>query len=133
MNATAKTARPLRVLVVDDSQDDALLLLRTLGKIGFATEWARVDSATAMQAAFSGGGWDLVVSDYNIPGFGALEALEIARRHDPELPFFVVSGSMDDKVVAHLRRAGAQDCLLKHELSRLAPAIARGLRAAGPP
>lgn len=128
--ATATRPRLLRVLLVDDSPDDAFLLLRALGKGGIAAEHARVDSAEAMQDALAGRAWDLVISDYNIPGFGALEALAIARRHDPELPCIVVSGDVDEGLALRARHAGARDCLPKHDLARLVESVSSGVQDA---
>ncbi len=128
MNAPAPAPpRRLRVLLVEDSPDDALLLMRALGKGGFAPEHARVDTAAAMGEALAAGGWDLVISDFSMPEFSAMEALEMTRRHDPDLPFLIVSGNIGEDVAVGAMRAGAQDYLLKHNLKRLAPAVAREL------
>ncbi len=127
MNDIALPPRPLRVLLVEDTPDDALLLLRALGKSGFAPDPVRVDTAAAMREALDAGGWDIVISDYSMPAFSAMEALEMTKRHDPDLPFIIVSGNIGEDVAVGAMRAGAQDYLLKHNLKRLAPAVAREL------
>jgi diguanylate cyclase (GGDEF)-like protein/PAS domain S-box-containing protein len=120
-------ARPLRLLVVEDTPDDALLLVRALRKSGFAPEHVRVDTAAALRQALESGQWDIVVSDYSMPEFSAFQALEITRRHDAELPFIIVSGNIGEDVAVGAMRAGAQDYLLKHNLARLGPVVTREL------
>jgi len=125
--AIAAARRPLRVLLVEDTADDAVLLMRTLAKGGFAPEHIRVDTAKAMREALDAGAWDIVISDYSLPEFSAFQALEMTKRHDPDLPFIIVSGNIGEDVAVGAMRAGAQDYLLKHNLKRLAPAVAREL------
>ncbi len=127
MNDAAASPRPLRVLLVEDTPDDALLLMRALAKGGFAPEHVRVDTAAAMREALAAGAWDIVISDYSLPEFSAFQALEMTKRHDPDLPFVIVSGNIGEDVAVGAMRAGAQDYLLKHNLKRLAPAVAREL------
>ena len=122
--------RPLRVLLVEDTPDDALLLVRALRKAGFATDYRRVDTPEALRAALAEGGWELVISDYTMPEFGGLQALAITRELAPELPFIIVSGNIGEDVAVGAMRAGAQDYLLKHNLTRLAPVVARELEEA---
>jgi diguanylate cyclase (GGDEF)-like protein/PAS domain S-box-containing protein len=125
MNDTASQPRPLRVLIVEDTPDDALLLLRALKRVGFEPEHLRVDGAEAMREALAAGSWDIVISDYTMPDFSALQALEIAKGHDADLPFIIVSGNIGEEVAVGAMRAGAQDYLLKHSLARLGPVVAR--------
>ncbi len=127
MNDAAASPRPLRVLLVEDTPDDALLLMRALAKGGFAPEHMRVDTADAMREALAAGDWDIVISDYSLPEFSAFQALEMTKRHDPDLPFVIVSGNIGEDVAVGAMRAGAQDYLLKHNLKRLAPAVTREL------
>ena len=128
MNAPSETElRPLRLLIVEDTPDDAMLLVRALKKGGYAPEHERVETPDAMRAALERGPWDLVISDYNMPEFSAMQALETAKRHDPNLPFLVVSGNIGEDVAVDIMRAGAQDYLLKNNLTRLVPAVAREL------
>jgi diguanylate cyclase (GGDEF)-like protein/PAS domain S-box-containing protein len=123
--AVAVARRPLRVLLVEDTPDDAVLLMRALAKGGFAPEHVRVDTADAMREALAAGAWDIVISDYSLPEFSAFQALEMAKRRDPDLPFIIVSGNIGEDVAVGAMRAGAQDYLLKHNLTRLVPAINR--------
>ncbi|MCX7154878.1 MAG: EAL domain-containing protein [Rhodocyclales bacterium] len=130
MNDIASQQRPLSVLIVEDTPDDALLLLRALKKAGFAPEHLRVDSAAALRDALAAGPWDIVISDYTMPGFSALQALDITKRHDADLPFIIVSGNIGEEVAVGAMRAGAQDYLLKHSLARLGPVVTREVEEA---
>src|SRR5579885_986770 len=111
--------RPLRVLLVEDSLDDAELILLALSRGGFEPRWQRAESAAGLRAALVDGPWDVVLSDYTLPGFGAAEALALARQADPDLPFLVVSGTIGEERAVELMRAGANDYLLKDRLTRL--------------
>jgi diguanylate cyclase (GGDEF)-like protein/PAS domain S-box-containing protein len=119
--------RPLRLLLVEDSEDDAQLLLRVLRKGGFLPDCKRADTPEALRAALADGRWDIVISDYSMPEFSGLQALEITRLHDADLPFIIVSGNIGEDVAVGAMRAGAQDYLLKSNLTRLVPTIAREL------
>ncbi len=126
----AQALRPLRLLVVEDTHDDALLLVRVLRKAGFQPDFLRVDNPEALERALEAGGWDIVISDYTMPDFGGLLALDIVRRLAPDLPFIIVSGNIGEDVAVGAMRAGAQDYVLKHALGRLGPAIERELAEA---
>jgi diguanylate cyclase (GGDEF)-like protein len=119
--------RPLRLLLVEDTEDDTQLLLRTLKAGGFLPDWQHVCTPDDLRAALAGGGWDIVISDYTMPDFSGLEALEITRQHDADLPFILVSGNIGEDIAVRAMRAGAQDYVLKGNLARLIPAIAREL------
>lgn len=118
----------LRLLLVEDSEDDALLLKRELEKGGFAPEIRRVETADAYRAALAEGGWDLVIGDYVLPAFGGQDALKILRSLDPDLPFIIVSGVVGEDVAVETMKAGANDYVLKHNLTRLAAAVRRELK-----
>jgi two-component system, NarL family, sensor histidine kinase UhpB len=123
---------PLRVLLVEDSEDDALLLLRVLRRGGFDPTWERVDTAAAMEAALEGRGWDLVISDHGMPAFDSSAALELLRRKGfVDLPFIIVSGQIGEDAAVAAMKAGAHDYLMKDNLARLNSAIERELREAG--
>jgi PAS domain S-box-containing protein len=122
---------PLRVLVVEDTPDDAELVILALRQGGFDATWERVETSDALEAALANGPWDAVLSDYTLPKFGAAAALKVVRATDPDLPFLVVSGTVGEEVAAAMMRAGANDYVLKHNLTRLAPALDRELREAG--
>ncbi len=118
----------LRLLLVEDSEDDALLLKRELEKGGFAPEIRRVETAEAYRAALGDGGWDLVIGDYVLPSFGGQDALKILRGEDSDLPFIIVSGVVGEDVAVETMKAGANDYVLKANLTRLAPAVRRELK-----
>ncbi len=121
---------PLRVLVVEDSTDDAFLLMRTLRNGGYEPTWEQVETAGMMSAALDGKTWDLVISDYVLPQFSALDALQLLQERHLDLPFFVVSGHISEETAAAAMKAGARDYLMKDNLTRLIPAIERELRDA---
>ncbi|HTL99380.1 MAG TPA: response regulator [Holophagaceae bacterium] len=118
----------MRLLLVEDSEDDALLLKRELEKGGYAPDIRRVETAEAYTAALAEGGWDLVIGDYVLPAFSGEEALRILRKADPDLPFIIVSGVVGEEVAVQTMKAGANDYLIKHNLTRLAPAVKRELK-----
>src|SRR5690242_11685305 len=121
---------PLRVLVVEDSADDAILLMRALRNGGYEPTWEQVETAAMMSAALERKVWDLVISDYVLPQFGALEALQLLQERQLDLPLFVVSGHINEETAAAAMKAGARDYLMKDNLTRLIPAIERELRDA---
>jgi signal transduction histidine kinase len=121
----------VRVLLVEDSELDAELLLLELRRQGFRPEVVRVDTAGDLVSALTTGGWDVVVSDHNMPGFDGTEALRLVKQLAPDLPFIVVSGSMGEEHAVEAMRAGANDFVVKERLHRLAPAVERELREAG--
>jgi serine phosphatase RsbU (regulator of sigma subunit) len=121
--------RPLRVLIVEDSEDDSLLMLRELRRGGFdPVSSARVSTADQLRAALAAQGWDVVLCDHNMPGFDSGQALRIVKALQVDLPFVIVSGSIGEDVAVRAMQAGAQDYLLKGNLARLVPAVERELR-----
>lgn len=121
----------LRVLIVEDSEDDALLLLRELRRGGYEPEHVRVDTAEAMEATLEEREWDLVVADHSMPAFSSQAALELLRgKGFEDLPFIIVSGQIGEQVAVEAMKAGAQDYLMKDNLARLNTAIERELREA---
>jgi PAS domain S-box-containing protein len=124
------TAVTLRVLIVDDSVDDALLLRRELRRGGYETAVRRVDDLAALAGALAEAEWDLVLCDYVIPGLDILDALRVVRQSGRDLPFIIVSGRVGEDEAATALKAGAHDFVTKERLSRLVPAIERELREA---
>jgi signal transduction histidine kinase len=122
--------RRLRVLLVEDSKDDAELLRMELRRHGFEPVDARVDTRDALERALAGAEWDIVLSDHDLPGFSGTEALALARRHTPDVPFIFVSGTIGEEHAVEAMRAGASDFIVKTSLHRLAPAVERELRDA---
>jgi len=121
---------PLRVLLVEDNDDDAALILRAIGQAGFVVTSHRVQSAAEYQAALASGSWDLVVSDYSLPQFNAMGALRGLRACHLDLAFIVVSGTIDEESAVTILKAGAHDFVTKQNLARLGPAIRRELQDA---
>ncbi len=123
-------ATPLRVLIVEDSEDDAKLLLRELKRGGYAVTSTRVDTAKDMKAALDKGEWDIVISDHQMPRFDSLAALKLVREKDVDVPFIILSGTIGEDVAVEAMKAGAHDYVMKGQLARLLPAIKRELREA---
>lgn len=122
--------KTLRLLQVEDSSDDAELVMAELGMAGLTVQARRVETAGEMEQALESSTWDLVISDYNLPAFSTEAALDLLRTHDLDLPFIVVSGCVGDETAASLMRAGAHDFIVKGNLSRLVPVVERELREA---
>ncbi|BDV41814.1 hypothetical protein GURASL_07370 [Geotalea uraniireducens] len=121
---------PLQVLIIEDSEDDALLLLRELRKGGYEPVFARVETAEEMAREMAAQPWDLALSDYVLPRFSGLEALRLWRQSGIDLPFIVVSGKIGEDTAVNMMKAGADDYLIKGNISRLVPAIERELKEA---
>jgi len=119
---------PLNILLVEDSEDDAQLLLHALKKGGWEPLYERVESGSAMEMALARRKWDVVIADQNLPQFSALKALDLLKENGYEIPFFIVSGSIEESLAAEAMNAGAQDYVMKSNLTRLSPAIERELR-----
>ena len=123
------TRSDFRLLIVEDSEDDALLLLRELKKGGYRPHWTRVDNPATLDEALAQP-WDLAITDHNLPGMDSLEVLHhIQSRQD--IPVIVVSGSIGEEVAVETMRRGASDYIMKDNLRRLVPAVARELRESG--
>ena len=121
---------PLRVLIVEDSEDDALLILRELRRGGYEPDYERVDNPKATKEALAGSDWDVIISDYRLPRFEAPKALEVAREMGSEVPFIVVSGKIGEDVAVKMMKAGAHDYVMKDNLARLCATVERGLEEA---
>jgi two-component system sensor histidine kinase UhpB len=120
----------LRVLLVEDSEIDATLLLTELRRAGYEPVHERIYSEQKLEAELDRAEWDLVIADYRMPAFTGLRALEIVRAKGLDLPFIIVSGTIGEDVAVAAMRAGADDYLIKDRLARLAPAVERVLREA---
>src|SRR6267142_1675095 len=123
-------ATPLQVLIVEDSENDALLLELELQRAGYETVCHRVDTAAAMTAALACQRWDLVIADYVMPLFNGLAALALVREKGVDLPFIIVSGHITEDTAVAAMKAGAHDYVMKDKLARLGPAVERELREA---
>jgi two-component system cell cycle sensor histidine kinase/response regulator CckA len=121
---------PLRVLMVEDLETDAKLVIQELRRTGRSVEFERVDTPEAMRAALERHDWDVVTSDWSMPKFSAPAALAILKENGLDLPFVIVSGTIGDGAAVEAMRAGAHDYVLKDKLGRLTPAIDREVREA---
>jgi two-component system cell cycle sensor histidine kinase/response regulator CckA len=121
-------ASALRLLLVEDNDNDAQLIVAELERAGHTVVYERVASAAALHAALDRQTWNIVLSDFSLPGFSGMAALEQLRGRDTEMPFIFVSGNIGEDLAVAAMRAGAQDYVMKGNLPRLAPAIARELR-----
>ena len=119
---------PLRVLIIEDSEDDAAMLIRELRSGGYDPTFKRVETDQAMTASLDQQGWDVIIADYTMPEFSGQAALALVRKKGLDLPFIMVSGTVGEEVAVDMMRAGAHDYVMKRNLARLSPAIERELR-----
>ncbi len=118
---------PLRVLIVEDVEDDAELLVQEIRRKGYDPLYERVDTEKAMQDALDRQTWDIVICDYSMPGFNAISAMELKRKNQNDLPLILVSGTIGEEVAVEAMKAGADDYVMKNNLTRIVPAIEREL------
>jgi PAS domain S-box-containing protein len=121
---------PLHLLLVEDNEDDAALIVRTIEQAGTPVESRRVETAAQLRDAFGDGSWDAIVCDYTLPQLDAPSALRIAQSVGFDGPFIVVSGAVDEEMTVAAMRAGAHDYVMKGDLRRLPPALERELSEA---
>ncbi|MES2659149.1 MAG: GAF domain-containing protein [Verrucomicrobiota bacterium] len=125
-----KGKKPLRLLLAEDYDDDALLVLGALERQGFEIQCTRVMKADDFRAALKTPHFEIILCDYVMPGFGAIEALEILRENDLDIPLIIVSGTIGESVAVEAMRNGAADYILKENLLRLGVAVEREVREA---
>jgi len=128
MSDEGLSVTPVRLLIIDDSDDDALLIVTHLRRGGIELTYERAETLAAAAEALTARPPDLVICDYNLPGFSALDALRVLRDSDLDVSFIVVSGAVGEETAAEIMKAGVQDFVLKDRLSRLIPAVERELR-----
>src|SRR6185503_5376572 len=121
---------PIRLLLVEDSEDDALLLLRELKRGGYEPTHERVATEAGLAAALDRQSWDLVIGDHSMPGFSGIAALVLVRGRGLDVPFICVSGTITEDMAVAAMKAGASDWVSKSQLKRLVPAVDRELREA---
>ncbi|MBF0407095.1 MAG: response regulator [Candidatus Riflebacteria bacterium] len=123
--------KPLRLLIVDDSEDDAVLLSMTFQRTNkWKLETERVDNRESLLYALENKSWDFIIADYSIPGFSGMEALALLKYKALDIPFILVSGTVSEGTAIEAMKAGAHDVVLKENLARLIPAVERELREA---
>jgi len=120
----------LRILLVEDSEDDARFVLREIQHGGYDVEFERVETADAMRAALARRPWDLIICDFSLPRFNAPNALELLKKSGHDLPFIIVSGTIGEESAVNALKAGAHDFIIKGNFARLIPAIQRELKEA---
>lgn len=120
-------AQSLRLLIIEDSEDDALLLVRELRKAEFDPDFVRIETPQALESALDAHTWDAVIADYSLPAFTGLDALRIIRAKGMDLPFILVSGVIGEEKAVEAMKAGAHDYIMKGNYPRLAPALEREL------
>jgi signal transduction histidine kinase len=120
--------RKLKLLIVEDYEDDCLLVIHNLRRAGLQCDYIRVHTAAGFREALPTQEWDVIISDYSLPDFSAPAALEIVKESKPDIPFIVISGTVGEETVVKLMKLGARDCVMKDHLARLAGAIERELR-----
>jgi len=125
-----EVSKPLRVLIVEDSEDDAELIVNQLERSGYEPSYERVDNLDAMTTALEKEQWDVVLADYSLPRFSATAALSLLQSKQLDLPFIIISGSIADGIAVAAMKAGAHDYLMKGNLARLVPVIERELHEA---
>ncbi|MBI4376515.1 MAG: response regulator [Elusimicrobia bacterium] len=123
-------AKPLRVLIIEDSEKDAALLLRQLRGGGYDPSFERVDTLETMVSAISNSTWDILISDHSMPHFSAIQALETIKERNLDIPVIILSGTIEEEKAVEAMRAGASDYIMKGKAARLLPAIERELREA---
>lgn len=126
----ASVLGPIRVLLVEDSEQDAMLIARELRRGGLASTIHRVETHAAMEAALDGGEWDVVLSDYSLPDLDAHGAYDVVRERGLDVPFIIVSGTVGEEAAVQAMQIGVNDYILKGKLARLVPAIERDVREA---
>src|SRR4051812_18676395 len=114
--AISEVGQPLRLLMIEDVEDDAVLLRQELVRSGYSLHWRRVQNEAELRGALGAEAWDLVVSDYSLPTFDALGALAVIRELGLDLPFIICSGTIGEDVAVHAMKAGAHDFITKGKM-----------------
>jgi len=120
----------LNILLIEDTEDDMYLLLRELEKNGYQVQYQRVETETEMQDALTNEQYDLILCDYSLPQFNAMQALKVLKDNEIDLPFIIISGTIGEETAVEALKAGAHDFIVKGNYARLSPAIERELRDA---
>ncbi len=124
------TLKPLRVLIVEDEENDALLIIRELKKSGYNPEYERVETAAEMKKVLPEKNWDIILCDYKLPKFSGIKAIELVKDLNMDIPIIVVSGTIGEETAVECMKVGAHDYFMKGKLSRLGPAVEREIKEA---
>lgn len=130
MESIINNHKSLRVLIVEDSEDDLLLVIRELKKGGFSPVYERVDTAAAMRKALEEKQWDIILCDYKMPQFSGPSAIALLKETNLDIPILIISGKIGEDIAAECMHLGAQDYIMKNNMARLCPAIAREIEEA---
>jgi len=122
--------QPLRALIIDDSEDDALLIIREIKKSGYDPLYKRVETADDMKKCLQENQWDIILCDYKMPRFSAPAAITLLKETNIDIPIIIISGTIGEETAVECMRLGAHDYLMKANLSRLSPAVSRELKEA---
>jgi PAS domain S-box-containing protein len=122
--------RMLRVLIAEDTEDDALLLIRALRQGGFNPDVTRIWTEEGLRSALESSAWDIILSDYHMPGFGGDRVIDITREKGFDTPIIIVSGAIGEEAAVSLMKCGADDYVMKDNLVRLIPSVNRALKEA---
>ncbi|HEX8961544.1 MAG TPA: response regulator, partial [Rhodocyclaceae bacterium] len=122
--------QPIRMLIVEDSEDEAFLLYSELNARGARLDWVRVDTAVDLGAALAERDWDIIICDHNMPGFDSFAALQIVKQSGKDIPFVIYSGQISDQQAVSAMHDGVQDYIEKGNYARLMPVIERELKNA---
>ena len=120
--------KSLRILFVEDREDDMLLVLRALSKGNFVTDHYRVENEVTLRDALTNQEWDIVIADFSLPSFTGVEALKVFNEYALEIPFILVSGSVGEEIAVQMMKDGANDYIMKNKLARIVPAVERELK-----
>jgi phosphoserine phosphatase RsbU/P len=122
-------SKPVRILLVEDSERDAALMLLYLRRGGYEPVLKRVETSIDMKAALAASPWDVIVSDFNLPGFDAYAAIEVLRASGLPIPLIVVSGEINEEIIQGVQKAGATQYLCKYEMRQIAPTIEKAIQS----
>lgn len=120
--------KPLQALLIEDSEDDAMLIVRELEHGGYEVDYERIDKSEEIEDAMARKEWDIVLCDHAMPHICAPEALQLVQKSSPETPFIIVSGWMTDELAEEAKKSGAREFVRKNNLKTLVPVVERELK-----
>ncbi len=129
-NGDQAVEKPVRILIIEDSEDDTVMLLRHLQQSGYLPVYEVVDSESEVEEALAAKKWDIIISDYVLPGFSGLDVLKLLADRELDTPCIITSGRITDEIAVAAMRAGAKDYIMKDNLKRIGPVVERELAEA---